>query len=244
MLAFLWMQGKVMVAGRRGQERLWDLADRFLPDWTPRRRLSEPNIVSQSVERSLRGLGVARPRDIEGHFTTGRYPGLARALEKLERQGRIAPVRIEEDVAAWPGTWFVHADDVPLLDEVEPGGGWEPRTTLLSPFDNLIRDRARTELLFGFRFRLEIYVPKNKREYGFFVMPILLGDRLIGRIDPLMDRTRGRLAVNALHLEPGASASKKTGAAVAGAIQDLAVFLGATDIALPAEMPAAWRRSF
>ncbi len=91
---------------------------------------------------------------------------------------------------------------LPLIEALK-GGAWEPRTTLLSPFDNLIADRARTEQLFGFRFRIEIYVPKAKREYGYYVLPILHGDALIGRVDPAYDRNEQRLVVNAVHAEPG-----------------------------------------
>jgi uncharacterized protein YcaQ len=115
---------------------------------------------------------------------------------------------------------------------------------LLSPFDNLICDRKRTEQLFDFSFRLEIYTPKAKRQYGFYVLPILHGDRLIGRVDPAMDRARGRLTVNAIYAEPGAPATRKTGQAVANAIQELGAFLGATEIAYKRRVPAIWKHTF
>ena len=126
-----------------------------------------------------------------------RHPGML--LEKLDRNGRAQRVT----VSGLPGVRYVHADQLALLDRLE-AGEWEPRTTLLSPFDTLINDRDRTEALFGFRFRLEIYVPKAKRQYGYFVLPILHGDRLVGRIDPEYDRKAKRLRVNAVHWEPGA----------------------------------------
>jgi uncharacterized protein YcaQ len=109
---------------------------------------------------------------------------------------------------------------------------------LLSPFDRLIHDRARSEELFGFRFRLEIYVPKAKREYGYFVMPILHGDRVVGRLDPWYDRSANVLRINALHAEPGAPASAWP--AIRAQIDDLAVWLGAEAVALP-ERPEIWR---
>ena len=110
-----------------------------------------------------------------------------------------------------------------MLDRLE-AGEWEPRTTLLSPFDTLINDRDRTEALFGFRFRLEIYVPKAKRQYGYFVLPILHGDRLVGRIDPEYDRKAQRLRVKTVHWEPGAprdarAAAKKVIAELEGFLQ-------------------------
>ena len=98
---------------------------------------------------------------------------------------------------------------------------------LLSPFDNLIADRDRTELLFDFLYRIEIYTPAARRRYGYYNMPILHGDRIIGRVDPRMDRKANRLVVNAVHLEPGISLDSETRAAVGGAVESLARFLGA-----------------
>lgn len=209
MLDFLWVQGRVMVVRRIGATRYWDLSERVLPDWTPRERLSQREVVRRAAQRSLRALGVATPKQIQQHFIRGRYADLPRALAELTRREQIVPVQIVEDGAAWRGEWYIHSDDLPLLDQLE-AGDWQPRTTLLSPFDNLICDRARTEQLFNFRFRLEIYTPKEKREHGFFVMPILHGDQLIGRVDAKMDRARRQLAVNAVHAEPNAPSGRST----------------------------------
>lgn len=239
MLAFLWGQGEVLVAGRRGGQRLWDLAGHHLPAWTPREELDERVVVRRAALRALRALGVATAAHIAAHFTRDRYPGLDSVLAELEGEGRIVPVAIGEGDQALPGRWYVHADDLSALDRLG-AGEWRPRTTLLSPFDNLICDRARTETLFGFAFRLEIYVPRARRRYGYFVMPILHGDRLIGRIDPVMDRTRGRLTVNAVYAEPAAPASHDVARAVAAAVEDLGLFLGAKDIVYGAHVPAAW----
>jgi uncharacterized protein len=232
MLDVLWTQGKVMVAGRTGQDRVWELADRWLPAWTPKERLSEREIVRRATQQSLRALGIATAREIDNHFTNSRYPGLPEVLVQLERAGMIEPVKVVDDGAAWPGNRYIHAEDSPLLDRISDGQ-WEPRTTLLSPFDNLIIDRQRTERLFGFHYRMEIYVPKANRRYGYFAMPILHGDRLIGRVDPVLDRTRRVLTVNAIHAEPGAPMNRSMKRDVAGAIEDLARFLGAEEIESP-----------
>ena len=244
MLDFLLMQGTIMVAGRAGGQKLWDLAERVLPVWTPRKPLAEAAVTRQAVEHSLRALGPATARQIKEHFLRGRYPGLPQVLARLEKEGRIARVELREKptAPAWPGSWYVHCDDLPLLERLS-GDGWQPRTTLLSPFDNLICDRQRSELLFDFNFRIEIYVPKHKRQYGYYVLPILHGERLIGRIDPQMDRANGRLVVNAVYAEPDAPVNRATGKAVAGAVQDLAAFLGAREIVYDtARMPAGWRK--
>jgi uncharacterized protein len=238
MLDVLWTQGRIVVAGRAGQQRLWDLAERWLPDWTPTERLPEREIVRRAAQRSLRALGIATARDVDRHFTEGRYPGLAAVLAGLERAGRVERLRVAEDGVEWPGPWFVHADDLPLLERLQ-AGDWRPRTTLLSPFDNLVIGRERTERLFGFRFRMEIYVPRAARRYGYYVLPVLHGDRLVGRVDPAMDRPRRRLLVHAVHAEPDAPAS--AGPPLATALHELAAFLGAEEVELRQPPPPVWR---
>ena len=238
MLDLLWTQGRIMVAGRQGQQRVWDLAERVLPDWAPTRRPPEREVVRLAAQRSLRALGVATARDIDRHFTAYRYPGLDGVLAALERAGRVERVRVAADGSEHPGPWYVHADDLPLLERLQ-AGDWQPRTTLLSPFDNLLINRERTERLFGFHYRMEVYVPKAARRYGYYVLPILHGDRLVGRVDPAMDRRSGRLVVHAIHAEP--DAPEAAGPAVAAALQDLASFLGADGIDLRQKAPQVWR---
>jgi uncharacterized protein YcaQ len=102
----------------------------------------------------------------------------------------------------------------------------------------LIHDRVRSEELFGFRFRLEIYVPKAKREFGYFVLPILHGDRVVGRLDPHFDRTANVLRIDAVYAEPDAPASAWP--ATRKQIDELAAWLGADDVVLPG-LPSVWR---
>jgi len=239
MLDFLWLRGTVMVAGREGIQKIWALSKHILPAWTPREKLSEHEIVRRAAQRSLRALGVATPRQIEQHFIRGRYPNLARVLAELEKEERVERVQVVEEGDAWKGDWYIHTDDLPLLEKLS-AGDWTPRTTLLSPFDNLICDRKRTQLLFDFDYAMEIYTPKHKREYGYYVMPVLHGDQFIGRIDPMMDRTRGALKVNAIYAEPDATKTKHTARAIADGIENLAEFLDARKIELPRRVPRGW----
>jgi uncharacterized protein YcaQ len=215
MLEILWDGGKVGIARRDGNERLWDVADRVFPTEQP--RLAAAEIAPRVLDTQLRWLGVARPKEF-GRVFDGWVPGRERALKALIREGRFVPVEIE----GLTGDWLAHAE----LLERGPG---EPRSTLLSPFDKLVYYRDRTEELFGFRYRLEIYVPKAKREYGYFVLPFLHGHELVGRIDPLFDRKSGVLTVNAVHWEPGAP--KDARPALKTAVAELADWLGATDVA-------------
>ena len=174
-------------------------------------------------------------------------------LELLEGRGQVAIVGRRGGHRLWDlaERWYPDVDPPPLaeaeclLEEkrwralgVRQGrnGGWEihpdaedgrvpQRTTFLSPFDRLVYDRDRTEALFGFRYRLEMYVPRAKREYGYYVLPILRGDRLVGRIEPVFDRKAGVLRVNGVWWEDGVEPVP-----VDRPLRDLARFLGAEEI--------------
>jgi uncharacterized protein len=210
MLDTLWKQGVITVVGRDGLRRLWGLADFPAAADLPREEL-----VTLAAGHALRALGVARARDVERHFTIGRYPGL-----DLERMDWARPVRVE----GGREKWWVHRDTLGLLDEE-----WRPRTTLLSPFDNLICDRDRTERLWSFAYRNEIYVPKHKRRFGSYVMPVLAGERLIGRVTPRMDRKLGELVVEGVFAED-ACAGLMADAPVTAAIESLASFAAAGSV--------------
>ncbi len=210
MLDFLWKQGVVTVAGRDGLRRLWGLAD-----FPPAADLPREELVTLAAGHALRALGVARARDVERHFTIGRHPGL-----DLVHASWARPVRVE----GGGEQWWVHRDALGLLDEE-----WRPQTTLLSPFDNLICDRDRTERLWDFVYRNEIYVPKHKRRFGSYVMPVLAGERLIGRVAPRMDRKRGEFLIEGVFAEEG-SAGSMADAPVTAAIESLASFAGAGSV--------------
>jgi uncharacterized protein len=191
MLELLNARGEVAVVGRRGGQRLWDLAERWYPP-TETVRLAEAE--RRLAAKRLRELGIAR---------TG--PGV--------------PARVR-GVA---GSWVVDGESLRYADVPLP-----ERTTLLSPFDRLIHDRERAEALFGFRYRIEIYVPKSQRQYGYYVLPVLRGDRLVGRIDPEHDRRAGVVRVHRVFPEPDAELD-----GLDGALARLATFVGADGVAMP-----------
>ncbi|GAA3254620.1 winged helix-turn-helix domain-containing protein [Nonomuraea helvata] len=232
MLDFLWLQGHIMVAGRAGRTRHWDLAERRLPAWTGATPLPRREAVSLAAEHSLRALGVARAADIERHFVRDRYPGLAEVLHELEHSGRILAAEVE----GGQERWYVHRDALGLLEQ-----DWQPRTTLLSPFDNLICDRARTERLWGFEFRTEMYVPKAKRRYGYYIMPILHGERLVGRLVPRLDRRRGVLEIEGVFPEPGFPGDEASVGAIGESVAELAAFAGAGEVSYAHTVSAPWR---
>jgi uncharacterized protein YcaQ len=241
LLDYLWHKGEVMVAWRKGNTRHWDLAERCLPDWTPREHLDDEQVTQRAAQKALRALGVGTATQINAHFTRRRYPTLRETVAALLDDGTVERVQVLDDEGnALRGDWLIHCDDLALLEAIQ-SGQWAGQTTLLSPFDNLICDRKRTEELFGFEFRIEIYVPKNKRQYGYYVLPILHHDRLIGRIDSYMDSKTDTLHFNAVYAEPDAPDSQEAVSAIRDAAGRLAGWLGANEIVW-GDVPANWHR--
>jgi uncharacterized protein YcaQ len=190
------LRGEVAIAGRQGGDRLWDLATRVYPD--------DPVVPSQEArrirnKRRLRALGIARARGPEC------------AVEPAD-VGEAGEPAVVEGVK---GTWRV---DPSLLGQPFTG-----RAALLSPFDRLIHDRKRTVELFEFDYQLEMYKPEARRRWGYFALPILYGDRLVGKLDATADRKAGILRVNTIHQD--LPFDKTMTAAVESEITDLARWL-------------------
>ncbi len=198
MLEFLQARGQVAISGRIGRERLWDLPERVYPAEVVIPSVEEAERIRN--ERRLAALGIARAQ--------------ARAMP-------MEPVHVGEAgepavVEGVKGEWRV---DPAYLD-----GGFKGRTALLSPFDRLIHDRVRTEELFEFEYTLEMYKPAAKRRWGYFALPILHGDRLVGKLDASVDRKASVLRVHAIHEDVSFSAALRK--AVRKEIDDLAAWLG------------------
>lgn len=196
MLNLLVQRGEVAVAGRQGRDRLWDLADRVYPD--------DPGIPVQEAqrlrnERRLRALGIARSR------------GSQCTVEPLDVGDAGEPAVVE----GLRGEWRV---DPALLGQPFAG-----RAALLSPFDRLLHDRKRMSDVFEFDYILEMYKPAAHRVWGYYALPILYGDRLVGKLDAKADRQAGVLQVNAVHQD--VPFGKAMGAAVDREIDDLARWL-------------------
>jgi uncharacterized protein len=224
MLEVLWARGEVMIVGRDGQQRVWDLGERRLPPAGERRTPSE--IAREVVQRQLRASGIATAKSI-GWTMDGLKPnGWERALDRLVREGTAVPCTVDGVRGEW------------IADAAALEGPFRPRTVLLSPFDRLIHDRRRTEALFGFSYQLEIYVPPAKRKYGYYVLPILHGDRLIGRIDSSYDRSSGVYEVRKVFAE--AEAPADAGSAVRRTIEETGRWLGAHATKIRS-LPKAWR---
>ena len=228
MLAFLMHHGYVSTGARAGGKRVWVLTDQWLP---PVRALPGKQAARHAATRALAALGIATLRQLRYAYAFGWFV-TPEVVASLEKDGTFARVQVE----GLREPYYTLAD-------VRPGRlAQSERTTLLSPFDNLIIDRARTELLFGMKYRMEIYVPKHLRVRGFWAMPILHRDRLIGTVDPKVDRERGILYVLTFHLEPDAPRDRSTRRAIEAAVDDLAGFVGAAKVTWPKGIASSYSR--
>jgi uncharacterized protein len=159
--------------------------------------------------------------------------GIRRLLESLAAEGALIQARVE----GWPGTAYVHPDNLQLAESATAGALQPARTTLLSPFDPVVWHRARAAELFGFEYRIETYTPAARRRYGYFSLPILHRDALVGRLDPKAHRREGRFEVRALHLEPGVPLTEDLVCRLAGALRDCAEWHGTPDVVVLASDP-------
>lgn len=238
-LDYHWTRGEAMIVGRSGNQRIWGLPEDFLPDWTPQEEWSDIEVTSYAVQKAIRALGIATEKQIKQHYTRGIYPQLKQVLANLTAEGILQKVDVTKNGESLKGEWYLHHADVTLLDEIERGN-WNGRTTILSPFDNLICDRDRTELLWDFYYRIEIYVPKAKRQFGYYVLPILHNDQLIGRVDAQMDRKTEKFRIDNLYIEKNIKLTKQTSRKIQKSIEQLAQFLDANQVEW-GKMPESWK---
>jgi uncharacterized protein len=239
MMFHLFLKGEVMVVGRQGKQKLYGLSENFLPSWVSKKELSAEEVEYLSAQRSLRALGIANSSEISWHFFRNRYPNLKATIKQLVADEKIIPVDIT-DGPVGKGERYIHSKDIALLNELD-SNRWEPRVSLLSPFDNLFCDRARTKLLFDFDYAIEIYTPPSKRKYGYYVLPILYGDKFIGRLDPFMDRKNGKLIIKSVHAESHAPKDKDTSREIRDSVQQLSEFLGAKEVVYSRKAPKYWQ---
>ncbi|MEX2314800.1 MAG: crosslink repair DNA glycosylase YcaQ family protein [Thermomicrobiales bacterium] len=228
-LDILWTNGTLMIDGRKKFQRQYNLTERVHPSWDDRMIPSIDEERNTLAAAALTAMGVTTARWLPDYFRknwgVGPVPGrLSRSiLEHLVETGFATPVRVEGiDEGA-----FVQSA---LLERRIPLS----RTTLLSPFDSLVWHRPRTAGLFDFELMLEAYTPAPKRRYGYFSLPILYRDRLVGRLDPKAERKTGQFTVKALHLEPWfvGKDDERFYAALAGTLSDFASFNDCPEIAV------------
>jgi uncharacterized protein YcaQ len=188
-LETMFRQGEVVSAGRTRFERVYALPEQVLPQWVLDAEVSEDDAVAQLVSQSARAHGIGTLGDLSDYFRLKNVQA-ARAIERLTDEGELLPVT----VPGWDKPAWLHRD-ARLPRRIEAAA-------LLSPFDPVVWERARALRLFDFHYRIEIYTPAPKRVYGYYVLPVLIDDRIPARLDLKSDRQAGVLRVQAAWAEP------------------------------------------
>ena len=215
-LEWLFWCGEITSARRKGFERQYDLVSRVLPPAIlGKPAAAHDDAHDQLVARSARALGVATEADLRDYYRLALASTRA-SIARLVERGELEPARVE----GWTKPAYV------LRGTPAPPARIDA-TALLSPFDSLIWARERTERLFGMKVRLEVYTPAHKRVHGYYVLPLLHGEQLVGRVDLKADRAAGVLRAQAAHAEvTGAKAKAAVAAAMAGELERMAPWLG------------------
>ncbi|MFO0829227.1 MAG: crosslink repair DNA glycosylase YcaQ family protein [Phycisphaerales bacterium] len=233
-LEHLWRAGVLAIARRDGFEKVYDLMERVHPDQHAAPEPDDESHVDWACSTALDRLGIATLRDISAFWNSIDVAAVRRWCGRKLAEGAIERVTVERadggravPCVALP-TWRSHAK--PVDDE---------RMVAMCPFDPVLRDRARTERLFGFAYRFEAFVPAPKRRYGYYVMPLLEGDRFVGRVDPKFDRERGAVVVRGPWWERGVKPDRGRMRRLGAALDRLATSVGANSWSL--ESPGAAR---
>jgi uncharacterized protein YcaQ len=237
-LEFLYSQGDLMIADRAKFQRVYDLTERVLPKWVD---VSEPNVDERDlfwVERGAKSLGVCSARQA-GDYTWMKVTRSRPHVETLLKIGILHPIK-GRMVNGETTDLLVHRDNLPLLEQAADGALKAERTTFLSPFDNLFWASRRDEMLWGFRKSLEAYLPAPKRIYGYYCLPILHKDRLVGRFDPKLERKTGTLILRGLFLEPGVKLGERLVKDIANAMRDFMIFHDAKELVIERSDPAVF----
>ena len=212
----LWSSGVLTTATRVGFARHYDLTERVLPPEVLAREVDDDEAIRELALRAATALGVATEADIRDYFRLGAKQ-IKPAIAALVADGELEPV----EVAGWTAPGYLRAGQlVPRRDR---------GTALLCPFDPLIFFRPRVERLFDFHYRIEIYTPQPKRQFGYYVWPFLLDGRLVGRVDLKAERAADALNVVGAFTEPGQDASR-VAEALAGELRSMATWLGLADV--------------
>lgn len=232
-LNLLWHAGRIAIANRRHFRRHFDLAERVYPEGKP---ASTAAYEDSWLLGGLRGNGIASAKHLVNYFTAPRLTAVdcRRVIARNVRLGRVQEVR----VPGVAGVCYALPEHLQGLEDLPPPRG----TTPLCPFDSFLWQRGRAEELLGFRYRVEIYVPPPKRMFGYYVMPILHDGRLVGRLDPKLHRDQGRLEIKSIQIEPTFKRTRRFDAALRDSLQDLAAFVQADKLDLPAGRAAAVKK--
>lgn len=213
-LEYLHTIGELMIAQRVNFQRVYDLRERVLPDFADKAPLSTEAAHDELSIRAVRCLGAAPARWVADYFRLPKQ-GMPARLERLAAEGRLLKAAVD----GWDAPIYFYPDHLSLLEAAAGGALTASHTTLLTPFDPLVWDRQRARELFGFEFTIECYLPAAKRRYGYFPLPILRHDRLVGRLDAKAHRKEKMFEIISLYLEPDVEPTAELASDLAEAIQ-------------------------
>ena len=225
-LEFLWRTGELAITRRDGFEKVYELSSRVIPDELRKAKPTRKQTIDWAARTALTSLGFATHQELAAFFALITIAEAKDWATTALKRGDIIPVAVTgHDGTTKPALAFPDIEsDIAAL------GDTPSELRFLSPFDPAIRNRKRTAQLFGFDYTIEIFVPEAKRKYGYYVFPILEGDRFIGRADMKAHRGDSRLEVKGLWFEKGVKADKPRKAAIEAALSDLGDFTGATSV--------------
>ena len=228
-LDFLWRSGELMIPRREGFQKLYDLTERVLPEHHAVPSPDPGEHLEWACATAAERLWVFTAKELADFLDSIEAAEAKAWCAAAEAAGRIVSVKVEGADGELRPSYAVTDWETRLARLPEP----TERTRLLCPFDPILRDRTRALRRFGFDYRFEAFVPEPKRQYGYFVMPILEGGRLVGRLDPKLHRDRGLLEIKGLWWEPGIKATRARKRALDEALERLAGFVGAGTVQLP-----------
>lgn len=231
-LEFLWRSGRLAISYRQGFRKFYDLAERVIPPEQLDRRVEDADIVDWAMTQAVCRLGFGSSGELAAFFDIVTRDEAKAWCAQALAQGCI----IEVDVEMADGVWRRCFTTEALLDEAASLPAPSSRVRLLSPFDPALRDRARAERLFGFHYRIEIFVPEARRRYGYYVFPVLQGDRFIGRLDAR--RADGAIAVRAFWAEAGVRMGKARIDGLMSALERVGALTGTRSV----EFSGGWLR--
>lgn len=232
----LFLIGELMIARRDKFQRIYDLRERVLPHWDDAHLPPLHEVERTLLLKAVKALGFARAEWLGDYFRNAKSKPRPDP-KSLLATGELLPLRVE----GWEAPCYLHPDLLPLA-ELAANGKLKPNvTTLLSPFDPVVWDRRRALELFSFDYRIECYTPAEKRQYGYFTLPLLRNGQLIGRVDAKAHRAQGVLAIKALHFEAGVRASSALARDLARAFRQFANWHGCTQLQLER---VAWPDAF
>ena len=239
-LEHLYNTGELTIANRVNFQRIYGITETVLPDWVDTTPPTEEEAYLTLLDKSARALGICAPMQIPEYFHMKRTPAKP-LVQRMLDEGTLVPVDVElnDGTAA---ELVVHRANMPLLERAAAGEIKPHRTTFLSPFDSLFWAKGRDMQFWGFQQILEAYKPAPQRVWGYFCLPILHNDRLVGRFDPKLERRESTLRLKHLHLEPGVQPEDDLVADIAGAMHSFMAFHDATDLVIEQSQPRGLRR--